>query len=344
MQARARRARVPRTPWITPTVLRAGEPVQMNVMPADAACGSTCARPGGRPRRRSSPRSTRACRRRRGPLGIAARRRGDRRSAGGGRRPRTTRSCGRCGTPTPPSAASPPRLGGVPGATDGTVLTSRGGMPSVVYGPGGKWIAHQADEFVEVADLVAARRRLRRGGLPLPRRPVHRVVTAPTAGAGPAQRHHRRRRHRGRPPPAHRPRVADRHDRRPPAAGHGRRRRRPRRRARAPARPTCSTRSNMVERVDAICLSGGSAYGLAAADGVMAWLAERSRGFPIGPEPHHVVPIVPAAVLFDLGAGGRFAQPPRRRRSARGRRPRRRPRRVAPGDGRCRHRRPRRAR
>ena len=49
---------------------------------------------------------------------------------------------------------TPPRLGGVPGATDGTILTSRAGLPSVVYGPGGKWIAHQADEFVEVADLV----------------------------------------------------------------------------------------------------------------------------------------------------------------------------------------------
>ncbi len=48
-----------------------------------------------------------------------------------------------------------PRLGGVPGSTDGTVITSRTGVPSVVYGPGGKWIAHQADEFVELADLVA---------------------------------------------------------------------------------------------------------------------------------------------------------------------------------------------
>ena len=47
-----------------------------------------------------------------------------------------------------------PRLGGVPGATDGTVITSRTGMPSVVYGPGGKWIAHQADEFVALDDLV----------------------------------------------------------------------------------------------------------------------------------------------------------------------------------------------
>ena len=51
-------------------------------------------------------------------------------------------------------ADTPPRLGGVPGATDGTVLTGQGGIPSVVYGPGGKWIAHQADEFVAVDDLL----------------------------------------------------------------------------------------------------------------------------------------------------------------------------------------------
>jgi L-aminopeptidase/D-esterase-like protein len=57
---------------------------------------------------------------------------------------------------------------------------------------------------------------------------------------------------------------------------------------------------NLVQHVDAICLSGGSAYGLAAADGVMRWLSERHRGFPVGTEPHEVVPIVPAAVLFDL--------------------------------------------
>ena len=48
----------------------------------------------------------------------------------------------------------PARYGGVPGATDGTILTRDAGMPTVVYGPGGKWIAHQADEFVEVADIV----------------------------------------------------------------------------------------------------------------------------------------------------------------------------------------------
>ena len=48
----------------------------------------------------------------------------------------------------------PARFGGVPGATDGTILTRDAGIPTVVYGPGGKWIAHQADEFVEVADIV----------------------------------------------------------------------------------------------------------------------------------------------------------------------------------------------
>lgn len=43
--------------------------------------------------------------------------------------------------------------GGVPGATDGTILTAYAGIPTVVYGPGGKWIAHQADERVEVAEI-----------------------------------------------------------------------------------------------------------------------------------------------------------------------------------------------
>ncbi|MEV0612447.1 M20 family metallopeptidase [Nonomuraea sp. NPDC050404] len=51
-----------------------------------------------------------------------------------------------------------PVYGGVPGTTDGTVLTHWGGIPSVVYGPGGKWIAHQADEFVEVAEIVRCTR------------------------------------------------------------------------------------------------------------------------------------------------------------------------------------------
>jgi putative pantetheine hydrolase len=69
---------------------------------------------------------------------------------------------------------------------------------------------------------------------------------------------------------------------------------------------------NMVTTVDAVCLTGGSAYGLDAAGGVMAWLEEQPRGFQVGPLDHHVVPIVPAAVVFDLGAGGDFRKRPDR--------------------------------
>lgn len=56
----------------------------------------------------------------------------------------------------------------------------------------------------------------------------------------------------------------------------------------------------MVERVHGILLSGGSAFGLAAADGVMRWLEERGHGFDVGVGK---VPIVPAAILFDLSVG-----------------------------------------
>jgi L-aminopeptidase/D-esterase-like protein len=57
----------------------------------------------------------------------------------------------------------------------------------------------------------------------------------------------------------------------------------------------------MVGVVDAIVVSGGSAFGLEAAAGVAAWLRERGRGFGVGPAR---VPIVPAAILFDLLNGG----------------------------------------
>ncbi len=60
---------------------------------------------------------------------------------------------------------------------------------------------------------------------------------------------------------------------------------------------------HLVERVDAILLTGGSAYGLDAAAGVMRWMEERGRGFNVGAG---VVPIVPAAVIFDLLPLGRF--------------------------------------
>ncbi|MGW4999412.1 P1 family peptidase [Streptomyces hydrogenans] len=67
---------------------------------------------------------------------------------------------------------------------------------------------------------------------------------------------------------------------------------------------------NVVQRIDALVLTGGSAYGLDAAAGVMAWLEERHRGVRVGPDPAHVVPVVPAACVFDLGRGGDFAARP----------------------------------
>ena len=62
----------------------------------------------------------------------------------------------------------------------------------------------------------------------------------------------------------------------------------------------------LVERINAVCLAGGSAFGLAAADGVMRRLAERGIGFATGVRP---VPIVPSAILFDLGVGDPLAFP-----------------------------------
>jgi len=67
---------------------------------------------------------------------------------------------------------------------------------------------------------------------------------------------------------------------------------------------------NLVERVDAVVLSGGSAYGLDAAGGAMRALEARGSGFRVGAEAHEVVPIVPAAVVFDLGRGGDFGARP----------------------------------
>jgi L-aminopeptidase/D-esterase-like protein len=64
----------------------------------------------------------------------------------------------------------------------------------------------------------------------------------------------------------------------------------------------------LVDRVDAVVLSGGSAFGLDAAAGVMEWLAAAGRGFAVGSttgSPVIRVPIVPAAILFDLGFPGR---------------------------------------
>lgn len=65
---------------------------------------------------------------------------------------------------------------------------------------------------------------------------------------------------------------------------------------------------NLVQTVHAVCLSGGSAYGLDAATGVMQYLEEQGAGLDVG---YGVVPIVPAAVLFDLAVGNHRIRPDR---------------------------------
>lgn len=64
---------------------------------------------------------------------------------------------------------------------------------------------------------------------------------------------------------------------------------------------------HLVDRVDAVLLTGGSAYGLDATAGAMRWMEERRRGHPVGAG---VVPIIPAAVIFDLVPLGAFIARP----------------------------------
>ena len=140
-------------PWITPTVLRAGTPAQMNVVPGTSTLWVDV---------RTVPSvdhdellasvtelAADAC----GASGVTS---------------QVTTIDDRPPVELAPDdplvravwdahtavATTPARLGGVPGTTDGTMLTALAGVPTVVYGPGGKWIAHQADEYVEVADIV----------------------------------------------------------------------------------------------------------------------------------------------------------------------------------------------
>ncbi len=65
--------------------------------------------------------------------------------------------------------------------------------------------------------------------------------------------------------------------------------------------------TTLTAAVDAVVLTGGSAYGLVAAHGAQRWCEENRRGFPVA---GGVVPIVPAAAIFDLGRGGDFSARP----------------------------------
>ncbi|MDQ0074990.1 P1 family peptidase [Arthrobacter oryzae] len=65
--------------------------------------------------------------------------------------------------------------------------------------------------------------------------------------------------------------------------------------------------TTLSQQVDAVVLTGGSAYGLVTARGAQRWCEENGRGLPV---PGGLVPIVPAAAIFDLGRGGNFAARP----------------------------------
>ena len=139
--------------YVTPTVLRAGDAVQMNVMPADASVWLDVRTvPGVDHDALAHEVGERALQAGK-PTGVDARVTiiDDRPAVEvPADDPLVQALCGAHEAVT----GEPARLGGVPGATDGTILTAHGGVPSVVYGPGGKWIAHQADEFVEVDEIV----------------------------------------------------------------------------------------------------------------------------------------------------------------------------------------------
>jgi succinyl-diaminopimelate desuccinylase len=139
--------------WITPTVLRAGEPAQMNVLPATAALWVDV---------RTVPAVNHDELLTEVDEVVTAAARGSGVTAA------VTVIDNRPAVELAPDdplvravwdahtavATTPARLGGVPGTTDGTMLTALAGVPTVVYGPGGKWIAHQSDEFVDVADII----------------------------------------------------------------------------------------------------------------------------------------------------------------------------------------------
>ena len=139
--------------WITPTVLRAGEPAQMNVMPAGASVWIDVRTTPVIEHRDLLAELTELVAESAAEVGIDSELVviDDRPAVATAEDHPLVAAVTAAHTAVTGSAA---RLGGVPGATDCTIITSRAGVPSVVYGPGGKWIAHQADEFVEIADLV----------------------------------------------------------------------------------------------------------------------------------------------------------------------------------------------
>ena len=138
--------------YLTPTVLAAGDPGQVNVIPASASVYLDI---------RTVPAVAHN-----GLLHLVTRL-AEQIAADAGLTARITVIDDRPPVDTPQDApvvralvdaheahtGQPAVFGGVPGTTDGTILTRDAGLQTVVYGPGGKWIAHQRDEYVDVADI-----------------------------------------------------------------------------------------------------------------------------------------------------------------------------------------------
>ena len=144
-------------PYLTPTALLAGDTDQINVIPAVATLGIDVRTVPGVDHRALAEAVRDAAEEVAGPAGVAVRL-----EVVDDRPPVDTP----LDHPVVVALAAahetvtgePARYGGVPGATDGTILARDAGLATVVYGPGGKWIAHQADEYVEVRDIVTAAR------------------------------------------------------------------------------------------------------------------------------------------------------------------------------------------
>jgi succinyl-diaminopimelate desuccinylase len=139
--------------WLTPTVLHAGEPAQMNVIPARATLRLDVRTLPDVVHRELVDTIDTLVRRAAASYGVKVRLEviDDRPAVDVPVDSHLVRSL--CDSHRAITGAAP-TMGGVPGATDGTILTSSTGVPSVVYGPGGKWIAHQVDEYVELDDLA----------------------------------------------------------------------------------------------------------------------------------------------------------------------------------------------
>ncbi|MFE9330083.1 M20 family metallopeptidase [Streptomyces sp. NPDC006925] len=137
---------------VTPTVLLGGDPDQLNVIPAHGVVGVDVRTIPGTDHTELIERIRTTAEQAAEPFGVAVRQTvvDDRPAVEISEDHPVVQGLVAAHTRVHGSA---PAFGAVPGTTDGTILTRDAGLPTVVYGPGGKWIAHRKDEFVEVREI-----------------------------------------------------------------------------------------------------------------------------------------------------------------------------------------------